>query len=100
MKKLQELFAVERDIKEVERWIFSLAPLAIAFIFFVIFLFPVETQKKDIIYVIGLTAGFTGLQTYWIIRGWKRNEGMTIILGFLGIGLAIAAAITYLYVYG
>jgi hypothetical protein len=100
MNKLKKLFTVERDIKEVERWIFSLAPLAIAFTFFVVFLFPVETQRKDVIYVIGLTAGFSGLQTYWIIRGWKRNEGMTIILGILGIVLAVVAALVYLYVFG
>jgi hypothetical protein len=32
--KFKQLFATERDIKEVERWIFSLAPLGVAFAFF------------------------------------------------------------------
>ena len=97
IERLKKLFEVDRDVKEIERWMFSLAPLMVAFAFFVIFMFPVEMANKDVIYVIGLTAGFTGLQTYWIIRGWRRNEGWTVLLGIIGIALAITVAMFYVH---
>ena len=95
--KLKKLFEGGREIKEVERWIFSLAPLGVAFVFFVVFLLPIEIQNKGLVYMTGMAAGFIGLQTYWIIRGWKRNEGMTIVLGAISIGMIIAIAWAYVH---
>lgn len=97
--KLKKLFESPREAQEVERWVFSLVPLMVAFSFFVLFMAPAKINNKDIVYVIAITSGFVGLESYWIIRGWKRNEGMTIILGIIGIALAVALAWGYLHVF-
>ena len=41
-------------------------------------------------------AGFSGLQAYWIARGWRRNEGLTVVLGIVGIAFALLLAWLYL----
>ena len=81
-------FVVGRDHEEMGRWIFSLIPLGVAFVFYFIFLLPADIANKDILYVTGATAGFSGLQAYWVVRGWKRRELLTVILGVLGITVA------------
>lgn len=97
--KAKQLFAVARDVQEVEKWIFSLVPLMVSFSFFVLFMAPVKIENKDIVYIVAITSGFVGLQTYWIIRGWKRNEGMTVILGIIGMAMAIGAAWGYIHIF-
>ena len=84
-KKLKKMFEGGRDHTEMSTWIFSLTPLGIAFTFYFVFLLPMELENKDLLYVVGAAAGFSGLQAYWISRGWKRNEGMTVVLGIVGI---------------
>lgn len=86
---------LHRDRKEIQNWIFSLTPLGVAFVFFFIFLLPMEIANKDLILVIGAAAGFAGLQVYWIFRGWQRQEGLTVLLGIIGI--IIAAAFVWAY---
>ncbi len=95
VKKFGQLITNNRDEKEVERWLFSLTPLGVAFVFFFIFLLPMELPEKNMFLVLGAAAGFSGLQGYWIFRGWQRNEGSTVILGM--IGLAITVGLVYLY---
>ena len=93
--KLGQLFKNSRDEKEVERWLFSLTPLGVAFVFFFIFLLPMDIPNKDIVLITGAAAGFAGLQSYWIFRGWRRNEGSTVIMGIIGIALTFAAVWLY-----
>jgi len=88
-------FLVERDHQEMGRWIFSLIPLGVAFIFYFMFLLPADIANKDILYIAGATAGFSGLQAYWIVRGWRRREILTVVLGVLGI--AVAFGLTWMY---
>jgi uncharacterized membrane protein HdeD (DUF308 family) len=94
--KLSQMFRNSRDEKEVERWLFSLTPLGIAFTFYFVFLLPMELENKDLLYVVGAAAGFSGLQAYWISRGWKRNDGMTVVLGLVGI--VFAFILTWAYI--
>lgn len=94
-KKINELFSEGRDHEEVGRWLFSLTPLGVAFVFYFIFLLQLDIQNKSLLYVIGAAAGFTGLQSYWIARGWKRNEGLTVLLGIAGI--LVAALLVWLF---
>ena len=94
-EKVDNMLESKRDEQEVQRWIFSLIPLGVAFVFFFIFMLPMAIPNKDVVLVTGAAAGFAGLQTYWIFRGWRRNEGLTIVLGFIGI--AIAAAFVWSY---
>ncbi len=86
---------IQRDHQEVQRWMFSLAPLGVAFIFFFIFLLPMEIDNKDVVLVIGAAAGFAGLEAYWVYRGWRRNESLTVILGIAGIALTGLFAWSY-----
>ncbi|MEO5342118.1 MAG: YibE/F family protein [Gammaproteobacteria bacterium SHHR-1] len=96
-ERLEKMFGEYRDDKEMEKWFMSLAPLTIAFLFFVIFMLPVKIENKDLILVAAGCAGFAGLQAYWVVRGWKRAEGMTILQGLLGIALALLVAWSYLH---
>lgn len=94
--KLSQLLKSGRDPKEVQDWIFSLTPLGVAFVFFFIFLLPMEIPNKDIVLITGTAAGFTGLQSYWIFRGWRKNHGSTVLMGIIGI--AITFALVWLYI--
>jgi len=94
--KVDNMLKKKRHEKEVQRWIFTLIPLGVAFVFFFIFLLPMAIPNKDVIMVMGAAAGFAGLQTFWIFRGWRRDEGLTIVLG--GIGIAIAAVFAWSYI--
>ena len=94
--KINKLLKTGRDPQEIQDWIFSLAPLGVAFIFFIIFLWPMDMPNKDVIFVTGVAAGFIGLETYWIVRGWRKNHISTILLGLAGIAITIAAAWAYM----
>ena len=94
--KNNRMRVAKRDEKEVQRWIFSLIPLGVAFVFFFIFMLPMQIPNKDVILITGAAAGFAGLQTFWIFRGLRRGEGLTVVLGVIGI--AIAAAFVWSYI--
>jgi uncharacterized membrane protein len=94
--KICKLLKTSRDPQEIQDWIFSLTPLGVAFAFFLIFLWPMEIANKDIIIVLGTAAGFIGLETYWIFRGWCRNHLITILLGLMGIAITLALAWLYI----
>jgi hypothetical protein len=48
------------------------------------------------ILVTGIAAGFTGLQSYWIFRGWRKNHGSTVLLGIIGIAITLGLAWGYM----
>jgi hypothetical protein len=96
--KLGKLLRTRRNPQEVEDWLFSLIPLGVAFIFFFIFLLPMNIPNKDMVMVIGVAAGFIGLQSYWIFRGWCKNHALTIVLGLIGIALVLGLVKLYLTV--
>ena len=50
--------------------------------------------------VIGAAAGFTGLQSYWIFRGWQKNHALTIVLGLIGIAIVLGLVRLYLTLAG
>jgi hypothetical protein len=94
--KLNKLLKTSRNPQEVENWIFSLTPLGVAFVFFFIFLLPMEIPHKDMVLVTGTAAGFIGLQSYWIFRGWRKNHALTIVLGLIGIAIVVVLVRLYL----
>ncbi len=95
-EKVDHIIQSQRDKEEVQRWIFSLIPLGVAFVFFFIFLLSMDVANKDRILVVGAAAGFAGLQAYWIFRGWHREEGLTILLGIAGVIFAAAFVWAYM----
>jgi hypothetical protein len=96
--KLGKLLRTRRNPQEVEYWLFSLIPLGVAFVFFFIFLLPMNIPNKDMVMVIGVAAGFIGLQSYWIFRGWCKNHALTIVLGLVGIAVVLGLVKLYLTV--
>jgi hypothetical protein len=94
--KVSKLLKTSRDPQEIQVWIFSLAPLGVAFAFFLIFLWPMDIPNKDTIFAIGVAAGFIGLESYWVLRGWRKNHGSTVMMGLVGI--AITFGVVGLYI--
>lgn len=79
----------------VENWIFSLIPVGVAFLFYVVFILQANLENANLFLAYGATAGFIGLESFWIIRGWRNNRISTVVMGFTGI--AITLGILYLY---
>lgn len=96
--KINKLFTTGRGVGEAESWIFSLVPVGVAFAFYMVFVMASELADKDIFLAYGATAGFVGLESYWILRGWRNNHGSTVIMGALGIAATLGLLSFYLSV--
>jgi hypothetical protein len=94
--KLNKMLNTSRDPQEVQDWIFSLTPLGVAFVFFFLFMLAMDIPDKTLVLVVGIAAGFTGLQSYWVFRGWCRNHFSTVLMGVIGISITLAALWAYL----
>lgn len=94
--KLKKLVTTNRGPEEAENWIFSLIPIAIAFTFYIVFITTSDIEDKGLFIAYGAAAGFIGLESYWILRGWRNDHGSTILLGVLGIAATIALLSLYL----
>ena len=70
---------------DTEDWLVSLAPITIAFIFYIFFILTSELENKGLFIAYGVTAGVIGLQTYWIIRGWRNKNISTVVMGSISI---------------
>jgi hypothetical protein len=87
--KIGKLMSTRRDPREVQDWIFSLTPIGVAFAFYVIFIMQAGIEPKSLFIAFGATAGLIGLQSFWVIRGWRNNHGSTVLLGVIGIVLTL-----------
>jgi hypothetical protein len=97
-KKLKKLLKTKRAYGEAEDWIFSLTPISVAFVFYIIFIINSDIEQKGDFVAYGAAAGLIGLETYWIIRGWRQNHLSTVIMGFLGIAITVGLLSLYLSV--
>ncbi|RKZ65827.1 MAG: hypothetical protein DRQ44_07535 [Gammaproteobacteria bacterium] len=94
--KLEKLLHTSRETGEGEEWIFSLTPIAIAFVFYIMFIISTELEDKGLFIAFGAAAGMIGLESYWIVRGWRRNHGSTVLMGFIGIALTLGLLKLYM----
>jgi hypothetical protein len=94
--KLNKLMTTHRGPGEVQDWIFSLTPVGVAFVFYLVFIMSADIQPKGLFIAYGAAAGFIGLESYWIIRGWRKNHAITILSGFIGIGITLSLLGFYL----
>ena len=94
--KLNKLLTTGRDQDEAENWIFSLIPVTVAFAFYIVFITASDLENKNIFVAYGAAAGFVGLETYWILRGWRKNHGSTVFMGVLGIAATLGILNVYL----
>ena len=94
--KLNKLLTTRRDQEEAENWIFSLIPVSVAFAFYIVFITASDLENKEIFIAYVATAGFIGLESYWILRGWRKNHGSTVFMGILGIAATLGLLNLYL----
>ena len=87
--KLHKLLATHRGPGEIQDWIFSLTPIGVAFSFYIVFIMSSDIEPKGLFIAYGAAAGFIGLESYWIVRGWQNNHASTIIMGAIGILITI-----------
>jgi hypothetical protein len=93
--KLNKLLTTSRGKSETEDWIFSLTPMGVAFVFYVMFIISANIEPKGIFLAYGAAAGFIGLESYWIVRGWRKNNVSTILMGLLGIVITLGMLFLY-----
>ena len=94
--KISKLLTTKRHMTETEDWIFSLTPITVAFVFYVLFIINSGIDRKAYFIVMGAAAGLIGLETYWVVRGWRNNNLSTIVMGLLGIFIVLG--IVYLLI--
>jgi hypothetical protein len=95
--KLYKLLHTKRDTQEAHDWVFSLTPISVAFVFYVVFIMSANLEQTGLFLAFGAAAGFTGLEAYWVIRGWQNNNLSTIILSTLGIFITLGLLQLYMY---
>jgi len=94
--KLNKLLTTHRGPGEIQDWIFSLTPIGVAFVFYVVFIMSSSIEPKGLFIAYGAAAGIIGLESYWIVRGWHNNHASTIILGVIGIIITLSALGLYM----
>ncbi len=94
--KLKKLLTTDRGPDEAGNWIFSLVPVAVAFTFYIVFITTSGLENKDIFVAYGAAAGFIGLESYWVLRGWRSNHGSTVLMGIIGIAATLGLLSLYL----
>lgn len=94
--KLNKLLTTNRRQGEGERWITSLIPVGVAFTFYLIFIMASSLENKDVFIAVGAAAGFIGVESYWVLHGWRNNHGSTVLLGVIGIAVTLGLLILYL----
>jgi hypothetical protein len=96
--KLNKLLTTHRGPGEIQDWIFSLTPIGVAFVFYIVFIMSSNIEPKGLFIAYGAAAGFIGLESYWMVRGWHNNHGSTVIMGAIGILITILALGIYMSV--
>ncbi|MCW8888386.1 MAG: hypothetical protein OQK25_04930 [Gammaproteobacteria bacterium] len=95
MEEKRELLPPANSSDDVGSWIFSLIPVGVAFLFYVVFILQANLENTNLFLAYGATAGFIGLESYWILHGLRRKRSSIVMMGIAGI--AITLAILYLY---
>lgn len=84
----------------VANWIFSLLPIGVAFVFYVVFISATSLENANIFIAYGAAAAFVGLETYWIMYGLRKKYMGTVVMGLVGIALTLGLLFLYLSVAG
>ncbi len=95
--KIEKLIKTSRKTGEAEDWIFSLTPITVAFVFYIMFIISTDIEQKGLFIAYGASAGIIGLESYWIVRGWRNNHGSTILMGVFGIAITLGLLSMYIF---
>lgn len=94
--KLKKLLKTSKDTSDAESWIFSLVPIFVAFIFYIMFILSMDITEKNLFIAYGAASAIIGLQSYWIVRGWRRHHASTVSMGVIGIVITLGLLKLYL----
>ncbi len=89
MEEKDQSMATNDSSVVIENWIFSLIPVGVAFIFYVVFILQSDIANKNLFIAYGATAGFIGLESYWIMRGLRARRSSIVIMGVVGIAITL-----------
>lgn len=84
----------------VANWIFSLLPIGVAFVFYVVFISATSLENANVFIAYGAAAAFVGLETYWVMYGLRKKYMGTVVMGLVGIALTVGLLYLYLSVAG
>lgn len=100
-KSAPEQLSVTQDRPDVvASWIFSLLPIGVAFVFYVVFISATSLENANIFIAYGAAAAFVGLETYWIMYGLRKKYFGTVVMGLVGIVLTVGLLYLYLSIAG
>ncbi len=94
--KLNKFLKTKRKAGEAEDWIFSLTPISVAFVFYIIFIMSTDIEQKGVFIAFGAAAGLIGLESYWIVRGWRQHHLSTVVMGVMGIAVTLGLLNMYM----
>jgi hypothetical protein len=80
----------------VGNWIFSLLPIGVAFVFYVVFIAGSNLEHANMFIAYGAAAAFIGLESYWIIYGLRNKYVGTVVMGLAGIAMTVGLLYLYL----
>jgi apolipoprotein N-acyltransferase len=96
MQEEQKSSASVNSSHEVENWIFSLIPVGVAFVFYVVFILQSGLDNANRFIAMGAGAGFIGLESYWIVTGLRNNRKGIVVMGLVGIAITLGALYLFL----
>ena len=85
---------------EISDWMFSIAPVGVAFAFYIVFILYAKLENSHLYIAFGAAAAIVGLQSYWVMRGLRKGHTFTVILGSLGVLLTGGLLYLYLQFFG
>lgn len=88
----------EKSTDIVASWMFSLLPIGVAFVFYVVIILASSLENANIFIAYGAAAAFIGLETYWVTYGLRNKFVGTIIMGLAGIAITLGVLFLYLSV--
>jgi hypothetical protein len=94
--KFNKWLSTKRKAGEAEDWIFSLTPVGVAFVFYIMFILSTDIEQKGLFVAFGAAAGLVGLESYWIVRGWRQHHISTVIMGVMGIAITLGLLNLYM----
>jgi hypothetical protein len=101
MEKAHEMMNARKGPVEIQHcaiqdWLFTFVPLGVAFTFYIIFIMAANIEPKGLFMAGGAAAGFIGLQSYWVFRGFCKKRPIIIIAGLIGIAVTIGLLMLYM----
>jgi hypothetical protein len=89
MEERERSLSTASNSEVVENWVFSLIPVGVAFVFYVVFILQSDIDNKNLFIAYGATAGFIGLESYWITQGLRKKRTGVVVMGLIGIALTL-----------